>query len=1041
MAIWLFRNPRFLLLAIAMILTAGGSAWVVLPRMEDPQMVERAANVYTLFPGADAARVESLVTEKIEDALREIDEIKRLRSTSRTGVSLIAIELRDEVQDSGPIWSRIRDKINDVQPFLPADCREPEFDQLDIKAYATLIAVAWNSESSPSMAVLRREAKALEDRLKAVAGTEKIDRFGDPGETIHVEIDPHRVASMGLSVETIAAQLAASDSKDTAGSIRGDSTTLVVQIDEELDTTERVAATPIRVSEEGRFVSLGDVAKIHRGVPDPLNSMVLSAGRKAVILGVMARPDIRLDLWHQELHRALEEYRAGLGSGVAIETIYDQNDYVSERLDSLLSNLGMGAVAIWLVILAMMGWRSALVVVSALPLSALLVVAGLRALDIPIHQMSVTGLILALGLLIDNAIVMADSVHHQLAEGVDGESAIRSSLKKLTLPLAGSTITTALAFTPIALMPGPAGEFVGSIAISVMLAIFGSLLLALTLVPAIAARFAPSKSLQRYHSGWRWLHHGIEIPWLAKLHRNLVGRALRLPALGVAVGLMLPVAGFTVASMLPEQFFPPADRDQLAIEFELPGGTPIEKTAELAERLRLRLEQEPRIQSVHWFIGESAPTFYYNVIPRRKAVSHYAQGLVALDSPEGTREFIRRLQQELNGEFPEARLLVRQLEQGPPFDAPIEVRLFGDDLDRLAELGDQLREILSEFPEVVHTAAELSESQPKLAFSIDEERSRWVGLDHRRVAAQLRLGLDGAPAGTVLEETEEIGVMVRANEPMRSAVTGVEGLALLGGSAPAISSLMPRYEGIPLTSLGAGNLVSETATIPRYDGRRMNEVKAYLVAGTLPAPVLTSFRERLDAAGFRLPPGYSMSFGGEEAERDQAVGNLMANVGIIMVAMVASLVLSFASYRNAMIVGLVGVMSLGLGLGSLWLFGYSFGFMAIVGSMGLIGVAINDSIVILAGIEEDPAAKAGDTDAIVEVVMTGTRHVISTTLTTVAGFLPLVLAGGGFWPPLAVAISGGVGGATLLALYFVPAAYRLRWKRQVIPGEPAMSRT
>jgi multidrug efflux pump subunit AcrB len=335
-------------------------------------------------------------------------------------------------------------------------------------------------------------------------------------------------------------------------------------------------------------------------------------------------------------------------------------------------------------------------------------------------------------------------------------------------------------------------------------------------------------------------------------------------------------------------------------------------------------------------------------------------------------------------------------------------------------LGDELRLHLSEVPDVVHTKAELSEPLPKLSIAVDEEDARLAGLDHTAIARQLDASLEGVVGGSVLEATEELPVRVRLSNKYRGDLAEIASLDLL---SEATTLGNPRH--LPLSAVADVEVTPEISVLPRFQGRRMNEVQGFIVAGVLPSDVLAGLKRRLSESGFALPPGYSMEFGGEAAKRDDAVGNLMASVGVLAVLMVATLVLALGSFRMAGIIGTVAVLSAGLSLGALWLFGYPFGFMAIVGTMGLMGVAINDAIVVLTAIRGDERARDGHPDAVAEVVLRSTRHVVATTLTTVAGFLPLILGGGGFWPPLAVAIAGGVGGATLLGLYFGPAAYVL----------------
>ncbi|WP_145314042.1 efflux RND transporter permease subunit [Gimesia fumaroli] len=1013
-----YRNRRLLILLMALITVAGLSSYYVLPRMEDPVLTQRVARVNTRFPGADATRVESLVSEKIEEELREIDEIKELRSISRTGMSSMTIELRDDVYEVDEVWSRIRDKIDDARVEFPAGAEEPDFEELEVKAYALIVALVWDNPNDVNYAVLRRTAKQLEDRLRAISGTEDIDTFGDPEEEIIAEIQPDRIAALGLSVQQIANQVESSDAKLTAGLLRGRKSDLTIDVDSELDSLSRIANTPVQFGAEGHSVQLGDIATIKKGVALPLNSLVIADGKPAVTLGMFVRDSVRIDHWSQAATAAIKEFEQRLANDVKVQTLFDQNRYVEARLDGLVWNLLFGGLAVIAVIVFMMGWRNALVIGTALPLSAFMVLTGLRFLDIPIHQMSVTGLIIALGLLIDNAIVVVDEVRSKLHSGMAPDDAVISTVRHLAVPLLGSTLTTVLAFAPIALMPGPAGEFVGSIAVSVILAISSSFFLAMTVIPAIAALFAdPEEDPLNAH----WWQIGFSHAGMRDAYRKSLDILFSRPLLGVAVGCVLPVCGFMVAGSLPEQFFPPADRDQVNIELELNAHASLAETKETIETIRRVVLEHPQVKGIEWFLGESAPQFYYNIIAKRENASNYAQALVQLNSASGGQELIHELQRELDRKVPHSRVLVRQLEQGPPFDAPIEVRLFGPDLHQLSQSGDELRTILSKTPDVLHHKAELADPLPKLTLKIDEEQARLAGLDHAEISRQLDAALEGALGGSILEETEELPVRIRVPHNRRGSINDIASLQLI--SSKKTSDGQSQF--VPLTAIAQVQMSSEVAAISHFNGERMNEVQAYIKAGVLPAKVLADFQANMKQAGFELPPGYRLEWGGEASKRDDAVGNLMANVGVLMVLMVATLVLSFSSFRVAALVGTVGLLSIGLGLGMLWLFGFPFGFMAIVGSMGLAGVAINDAIVVLAELRANPESRKGNRVVVRDVVLRSTRHVVATSLTTVAGFVPLVIAGGGFWPPLAITIAGGVGGATLLALYYIPSAYIL----------------
>ena len=430
----LYNNPRLLALFVGLILVAGITSFNVLPRLEDPVLVSRWATVTTLFPGATPERVESLVTETLEQEIQEVEEVKLVRSTSRTGISTITIELQDDVDETGEVWSRLRNKIDDAKAEFPVGAQEPEFDTQDVKAYSLIVALRWTLRDEPNYAVLRRRAKELRDVLRAIPGTEKVDLFGDPDEEIVVEIRPDVPAALGVTATQVASQLRASDAKVSAGQWRGNQENLLLEVEGELDSLARVGQTPIRSAAGGRFVRLADIAEIRKGVKEPPSHLAVIEGAPAVVVGACVRADDRIDSWTLKASDRLADFRRSLPDGVDLQVVFRQNDYVESRLDGLLANLVLGAVGVAVVSLLLMGWRSAMVISAALPLAALMVITGLRLLNIPIQQMSVTGLVIALGLLIDNAIVMVDDVRERLSESSDRTEAAVQSVRHLAAP-------------------------------------------------------------------------------------------------------------------------------------------------------------------------------------------------------------------------------------------------------------------------------------------------------------------------------------------------------------------------------------------------------------------------------------------------------------------------------------------------------------------------------------------------------------------------------------------------------------------------------
>lgn len=1010
-----YRNPRLLVLTICLIMVAGASSYSLLPRLEDPTLTQRFAVIKTIFPGASPDRVETLVTDVIEDELEEIEEIKTLESTSSAEISVVEIELNDNVyeDDVDEVWSRVRDKIADAEVKFPSGVLDSIYEDIEPRAFAMIVSLTWDLDQAPNYAILKRLAEQFEETIQRVPGTEQTELYGHPEEEVLVEVDPIKATAIGLTAQQITNQLAASDAKQKAGQIRSSSNDLLIEVDSEFETLEQIQETPLVSNQGAAFVRLGEIAKVHKGAKYPVSELALIAGKTGVMIGVLVEPSFRVDQWAAQAHERFAEFQTLVPEGVNAEILFDQSRYTVTRLNSLVTNLLLGGAAVLVVILFLMGWRSALLVGSALPLSALMVLSGMHYLGIPLHQMSVTGLIIALGLLIDNAIVVVDETRHRIHSGMSTVDAITDSVRHLAVPLLGSTLTTTFAFAPIALMPGPAGEFVGTIAVSVILSLFSSLFVSLTIVTALTGILVDPPGQKR------WFQSGIEIGWLADGYHRLLQTIYRRPVLGVVTGVMIPFFGFWCGTQLQEQFFPAADRDQFQVEFELPPQSSLNQTTASVLHAREILKRHPAIEEVHWLIGRSIPPFYYNVLGNRELASNYSQAMVQLKTKENYFGVLHELQDELNEEFPESMVNVKQLEQGPPFNAPIEIRIFGPDPRKLREIGNEIRAILSSIEDVVHTRSELAFSLPKVGIQIDEEQARLTGLSHAAIAGQLHASLEGVQGGSLLEGTEELPVRVRMADEHRQQVSEVLSLDLTSPGSTAAGGR------IPLDAVADVDLISQPASITRINGRRVNTVQGFIRSGVLPQDVLDRFLAKWDENIVTQWPGYSWKLGGESAERDTAIGNLMASVGILTVLMIATLVLSFSSFRMAGIIGAVGMLSVGLGLCALWVFGYPFGFMAIVGTMGLIGVAINDSIVVLAAIADDRKARAGDLTSMIAVVERCTRHVVATTLTTMAGFTPLMIEGGGFWPPLAVSIAGGVGGATILALIFVPSVYLL----------------
>jgi multidrug efflux pump len=1027
-----FKNPRLLATAIVLVIVAGASALATIVRQEDPTITNGVAVIVSPFPGASAERVEALVTEKLEAELRELAEIETISSTSRNGVAVIAVEIDERIKgkDAEEAFSKIRDSLNDAYAKYPPGLPPPIFDDERFGSYTLIQAITWDMPGQPQRGILKRYGEELQDVLRDVYGTDTVRVYGAPQEEIMVTFDPQALAAAGLTTGEVARAISAADAKVSAGVLRGGSNNILIEVTGELDSLERIRRIPLSRAQGGAMLNLGDIADVRRTVQAPADDLAVADGKPAVIVAAQLATGQRFDVWAERAYEKVAAFEAQLPDGLALETVFDQTTYTEARLSTLQGNLFAGFAIVVTVLFVTLGFRSALIVSLALPLVSLAAIFVLRFLGVPIHQMSVTGLIVALGLLVDNAIVVTDAIRAKRLEGVPAAAAVRASLAHLWSPLLSSTATTIMAFMPILLLAGRAGEFVGAIGLSVIVSLAISYVFAMTIVPAIAGRFLNGAESGKAVS---FRTTGVRLPRVTGWFSRSLDWSLAHPWRSMLLASVLPLVGFFAATALPQQFFPPADRDQFHIEMRLPQQASIEETARATELVDAILRQSDEIIGSTWFIGKSAPPFYYNLKQDQDGNPSYAQAQVRATSVTAVQELLPNLQRRLDESVPNAQILLRELLQGPPVDAPVELRIYGPQLATLRELGLQLRERMSRVPEVIHSVSTLTATSPKIWLRADENQASLAGLGLVDVAAQLNYRLEGVPGGSILEGNEEIPVKVRVSEETRATLDRIGSTPLLARVAPGPTIQPEGFPGIPLESLVDVELRPTLDGIPHRNGRRVNVVRGYTTSGVYPETAFDGLMEVLDEDPLFMPPGYRLEVGGDAAERSDAMANLFAYVPVLVLLMVAFVSLSLGSFRLGGVVFAVAIQSMGLGLLSIALFRYPLGFQGMIGLIGLVGVAINAAIVINSALRADRASVAGSPTAIRDVVLGETsRHIVSTTITTFGGFLPLILSPGGFWPPFATGIAGGVLLSTIISFYFVPASFLLVTRRRPV---------
>ena len=1022
-----FREPRIVALALLVIIAAGLSSLLAIGRQEDPTITNLFANVTTVFPGADPSRVEALVTAEIEEELQKIPEVNIVESVSSTGVSVVAIELNETIDPDliEGVWSEIRDALGDAQGRFPPGVQEPDFDSDMVGTFTSIIALTGAHEEIP-LSVMGRYGESLADRLRSVPGTKLVEIYGAPEEEVLVAVDPQAAAALGLSADAISAAIRAADAKVQAGQVRDGSANFLIGVEGEVRALSRLREIVVREQADGLVTRLGDIAEIRRGPRDPASEQALADGRPAILVAAKIEDDLQVDVWMENVRTRLDRFSADLPASLQAEMVFDQSGYTTRRLAEVGTNMAIGVGLVVAVLFITLGVRAALIVAMVLPVVSLATLATMNFMGLPIHQMSVTGLIVALGLLVDAAIVMTDEIKQRLQAGMARVRAVGEAVRRLAAPLLASTVTTALSFTPMILLPGPAGDFVGSIAIAVVTMLVWSLIIAVTVTPAIAGWVLSDQS------DGNMLQSGLKGGRLGRAFAATLRWSVENPVKSVALALVLPITGFASFPTLTAQFFPGVDRDQFYIEVEMASGTAIPETQQVAEGIDALLRARDGIRQVVWVTGRSAPAFYYNIVGGRDQAPGFTMALVTTDSPDATARIVPELQADLNAQFPAARILVRALVQGPPVNAPVELRLVGTDMALLREKGEEARRILADLPMTTIMRTSVEGGAPKVSFAVDEARARLLGLDLASVARQLEAGLEGVTGGSLLEATEQLPVRVRMGDGIRGDLARIAAFPILPPDAVQRAAT-GAYPALPLSAIADLQLVPGEGVVVRRNGERANTVQAFLQPGVLPEEALQAAQAALQSEGFVLPEGVRLEFGGDADARDSTITNLMASLGLIVTMTVATIVLTYNSFRLTAVTLVVTVLSAGLSILALSVFQYPFGITAVIGVIGSIGVSVNAAIIILTGLQANPAAVSGDRAAMVEVVMGSSRHIISTTVTTFGGFLPLILDGGGFWPPFAMSIAGGVLLSSVVSFYFTPPMFALVYARRAKP--------
>ena len=1003
-------RPRILFLTLAFIILAGISSALSVPIQENPELAKRWGFVQVYYPGASQDRIETQVISELEIKLREVVEIEELRSMISQGYSKTLVELAQSVPPDliDQTWSKIQDKLD--QAYIPEGAQS----LLDISSGPPITlhyAISWNGDGEEPTIMMSRLAQQLKRKLSSIGETEVTAVYGETDEEILIEVDSAKMSALNLSYQDISNAINAYDNKKPIGVVSDNYSEFLIRLKDNINTPQKISEIPIKIINESQLIRLQDIAEVSIKPSLPYEDIYLYNGKKVIAVSTTGTMSQRVFDYVERAEKVVNEMKLTLPDEFSLELIYDESFYVADKFSELIKSFSLAAFFVLSLSFFFLGIRPGIIVTAILPFSVSLVLLGCRLIDLPLHQTSITGIIIALGLLIDNGIIVVEDYKYRRSKNLSIKESINQTLTQLTTPLAAATGTTVFAFLPIVTGEGSSIEFVGGLALTVIMSIISSLILALIMVPVLMSYMERIP----YFANIKVHEEGYRNKKILKQYRNFLTWAFSIPRRAIIISISLPVLGFLLFNFIPKDFFPTNDRDMFKINIELPSNSSTLKTLERAKEIRKQVIESNliEIKKDYWFVGRMMPRVLMNVVggKDKQGQNNVAQSVFFVDDYYEMVNNLPRLSKLLSEKNSDIIIYVDTFQSGPPVFSDINYRIYGDDPFILESLGEQLELIINNAPDISHTKSQTSISSTNIEFDFNSSNISLSGQDTSILAQQLYAANNGIIVGSMVDSNKEIPIRIK----------GIANSNDITGDASFLS--IPSGDSIDfIGNFGETFINKKSGDITKINSQRVNEVEGWVWTGTLPSSTEILIKNDIEVFKQSLPPGYWLQQGGEAETRGESQSQIYSSALIYLILITIGLVFALNSFRQTALILSVAILSVGLSFIGLIIGQQNYGFIATVGAIGLIGLSINDSIIVLSHIKERAREISMSKADLIEVVIRSTRHIITTSLTTLGGFLPLIFSSI-FFKPLAWAMSIGVLGATLTALLYIPAMY------------------
>src|SRR5579872_5055268 len=1009
---WAVSHPALVLFLIFALGVAGFFSYEKLGRAEDPFFTVKVVNVSAMWPGATAKEIQEQVADPIEKKMQELPYFEKVQTYSKPGFTALQVTFRDSTppKDVPYLFYLLRKKLVDVQSQLPAGLLGPvvndEFSDVDSILYMM-------TGDGADYAQLKKTAEGLRQRLLKVNGVTKVNLYGTQDERIFVEFSHAKLATLGITPQALFDSLAKQNNVTPAGTVETSAQRVPLRVTGALDGVKAVAETP--VESNGRVFRLGDIATVSHGFVDPPSFVVRQEGKPAIGIGVVTAKGANILELGKDVTAATAEFMKAVPQGINVEMVADQPKVVEHAVGEFIDSFVEALAIVLFVSFIALGWRTGFVVAASVPLVLAIVFIVMNAMSLDLHRITLGALIIALGLLVDDAIIAVEMMVVKMEQGWDRIKAASFAWESTAFPMLTGTLVTAAGFLPIGFANSAVGEYAGGIFWIVAISLVASWFVAVIFTPYIGVKLLPNIKVHQNHDP-----HAIYETRMYRGLRSVVQWCVdhRVKVVAATVGVfVVSIVGF---GHVQQQFFPLSERPELFLQLRLPEGTAFNVTEKAVKQAEGLLKDDQDIQTYTAYVGQGSPRFWLGLNPQLPNEA-FAEIVIVAKGVEARERVKARIENAADqGFLNEARVRVDRFNFGPPVGFPVQFRVIGPDPEKAREVAYRVRDVMRSDPRVVDPQLDWNEKMPSVTLEVDQARARALGLTPQDLAQTLQTMIGGVTVTTIRQGAEKVDVVARAVPAERAGLADLDSLTILSHDGLAV----------PLSQVAHIKYGSEEPIIWRRNRDVAVTARADVVDGAQAPDVTNALWPKLQRVRENLEPGYRLEIGGAIEESQKGNSSIFVLFPIMGLGMLALLMLQLQSFSRLAVVFFTAPLGIIGASVALLLADRPFGFVALLGLIALAGMDMRNTVILVDQIEKD-VRELGVTrrEAIVSATVRRARPVALTALAAILAMIPL--SESAFWGPMAVTIMGGLFVATFLTLFFLPAIYALWFRKSL----------